>query len=155
VVYGKRNFNKNLKVNELRSTEGFKIIGHPNEINFGVSLTLLHDFRKGSRADIAITTQTASGGQNIIYILFGAVVFKSNIDVKIEQIINNFSSCFKIIAPPFSYAAFSIAGIGDINSDGYDDLAIGSVPYSRGKFTEQLTYVIYGRSIEAISMNYN
>jgi hypothetical protein len=153
VIYGKRNVDKNLKVNDLRSTDGFKIIGHPNEINFGVSLTLLHDFRKGSSADIAITSQTASGGQNIIYILFGAVVFKALVDVKIQQIINNSSACFKIIAPPFSYAGFSIAGIGDINRDGFDDLAIGSVPYSRGKYTEQLTYIIYGRSFTTNSIN--
>jgi hypothetical protein len=153
VVYGKRNFEHKIKVSELRSTEGFKIIGHPNEINFGVSITLLHDFRRGSRADIAITAQTASSGQNVIYILFGAVVFKACSDVYIEQISNNSNACFKIITPTFSYAGFSIAGIGDINSDGYDDLAVGSVPYYRGKYTEQRTFVIYGRSVVANSIN--
>jgi hypothetical protein len=153
VVYGKRDFPQNLKVSEIQQTDGFKIIGHPDEINFGVSLTLLHDFRKGSRADLAITAQTASGGQNVIYILFGAVVFGSNADLKIEEIIHNPKACFKLIAPPFSYAGFSIAGIGDINSDGYDDLAIGSVPYSRGSFSIQTTYIIYGRSITANGIN--
>jgi preprotein translocase subunit SecG len=55
----------------------------------------------------------------------------------------------KIIAPLYSYAGFSIAGIGDINSDGYDDLAIGSVPYDRGKHCVQRTYIIYGRRFVA------
>jgi hypothetical protein len=148
VIYGKREFTeKNIYVNKLEATEGFKIIGRPDEINFGVALTLLHDFRKGSRADLAITAQTSFGGQNIIYILFGTVVFKSRTDVKIQQIMSNSSACFKIVTPAQSYAGFSVAGIGDINSDGYDDLAIGSVPYSRGRYKEQRTYVIYGRNI--------
>jgi sugar lactone lactonase YvrE len=148
VIYGKREFTqKNIYVNQLQAVEGFKIIGSPDEINFGVALTLLHDFRKGSRADLAITAQTSFGGQNVIYILFGTAVFKRSIDVKIQQIMNNVSACLKIVTPAQSYAGFSVAGIGDINSDGYDDLAVGSVPYNRGRYTEQLTYVIYGRNI--------
>jgi hypothetical protein len=153
VIYGKRDFVQNMNVNELTTGDGFKIIGQSDEINFGVSLTLLHDFRKGSRADLAITAQKASAGQNVIYVLFGAVVFKGNEDIKIQLIMNNSSTCLKIITPPFSYAGFSISGIGDINSDGYDDLAVGSVPYSRGKFTEQSTYVVFGRNIDANSIN--
>jgi hypothetical protein len=154
VIYGKREFTeKNIYVNELQAKDGFKIIGHPDEINFGVSLTLLHDFRKGSHADLAITAQKATAGQNIIYILFGAMLFKNNADIHIDQIMNNSSACFKIITPAFSYAGFSIAGIGDINNDGFDDLAIGSVPYSRGRYTEQITYIIYGRLISANSIN--
>jgi hypothetical protein len=148
VIYGKRDFSqRNIKVDELSTNDGFKIIGHPDEINFGVALTLLHDFRKGGRVDLAITAQKAFAGQNVIYILFGAAVFtKNSEDVHIEQIINNSSACFKIITEPFSYAGFSLAGIGDINHDGFDDLAIGSVPYSHGRFVEQTTYFIYGRS---------
>jgi hypothetical protein len=154
VIYGKREFiQKNIYVNELQAKDGFKIIGHPDDINFGVSLTLLHDFRKGSRADLAITAQKTSAGQNIIYILFGAMLFKNNEDIHIDQIMTNSSDCFKIITPAFSYAGFSVAGIGDINSDGFDDLAIGSVPYSRGRYTEQITYIIYGRLISANSIN--
>jgi hypothetical protein len=150
VIYGKREFiQKNVLLNPLLPpSDGFRIIGRPEEINFGVSLTLLHDFRKGSRADLAITAQKLSAGQNIIYVLFGGVLFKkkNQNDIAIQQIVNNSTFCFKIIAPPFSYAGFSLAGIGDINSDGYDDLAIGSVPYSRGAFTTQKTFIIYGRS---------
>jgi hypothetical protein len=156
VVFGRREFRENnLKVNELTVKTGFKIVGHPDEINFGVSLTLIHDFRKGSRADLAITAQRSFEGTNVIYVLFGATVFRNigNKDVKMEQIMNNSSACLKIIAPSFSYAGFSVAGIGDINSDGYDDLAIGSVPYSRGQFSTQRTYVIYGRSVAANKNN--
>jgi hypothetical protein len=149
VIYGKTQFSQVniLKVNELTGKTGFKIIGHPNEINFGVSLALIHDFQKGGHSDLAVTAQTASSGQNIVYVLFGAVVFRKKADINVDLIMKNSSACFKIVAPPFSYVGFSLAGIGDINSDGYDDLAIGSVPYSRGAFTTQKTFIIYGRNI--------
>jgi hypothetical protein len=155
VIYGKREFpDRNLKIDELSAKDGFRIIGHPDEINFGVSLTLLRDFRKGGRSDLAITAQKASSGQNVIYILFGAAVFsKKSADIHIEHIMNSSSACFKIIAQPFSYAGFSLAGIDDINHDGFDDLAIGSVPYNRGSFVEQKTYVIYGRPMTVSKVN--
>jgi hypothetical protein len=154
VIYGKRQFTQNIiYINELQPSDGFKIIGHPYEINFGVSMALLRKFRKDSHADLAITAQKASGGQNVIYILFGAMLYKNKGEIYINQIMNNSSACFKIITPVFSYAVFSLAGIGDINKDGFDDLAIGSVPYSRGSYTEQITYFIYGRPISVNSFN--
>jgi hypothetical protein len=155
VIYGKRKFDQNIvKVNELTTKTGFKVTGSPDDINFGVSLTLLNDFQKsGRRADLAITAQKASAGQNVVYILFGTVLFRNAINVKIEQITNNSSACFKIIAPILSFAGFSVAGVGDINSDGFDDLAIGSVPYNHGKFSVQVTYVVYGRVVGANIIN--
>jgi hypothetical protein len=154
VIYGRKDFSKNnIEVNSLTAEIGFKISGSPDEINFGVSMTILHNFRKRGRADLAITAQMNSAGQNVVYILFGAELFKNSRNVRVDQIMNNSSACFKIIAPTFSYAGFSIAGIGDINGDGYDDLAIGSVPYTRGRYSTQVAYVIYGRNIVAKSNN--
>jgi hypothetical protein len=156
VIYGRKDFNKNnrsIEVNSLTTEIGFKISGSPDEINFGVSMTILHNFRKRGRTDLAITAQMTSAGQNVVYILFGSVLFKNSRNVRIDQIMNYSSACFKIIAPTLSYAGFSIAGIGDINGDGYDDLAIGSVPYTRGRYSTQVAYVIYGRNIVANSNN--
>jgi hypothetical protein len=146
VIYGKREFvQSNIYVNALTINEGFKIIGHPDDINFGVSLTLLHDFRKGSRTDLAITAQQISAGQNMIYVLFGLALFKDFNNIEISRIIHDPNYCIKIVPPAFSYAGFSVAGIGDINSDGFDDLAIGSTPYGYRGFNEQKTYIVYGR----------
>jgi hypothetical protein len=152
VIYGRKDFSKDdkININQLRvNNEGFKITGHSEDINFGVSLTLIHSFRKEGRADLAITAQRAAAGQNIIYILFGAVLFKASAsfqnNIEMNQIMNDPIACFKIITPSFSYAGFSVAGIGDINSDGFDDLAIGSLPYSGRGFNEQITYLVFGR----------
>jgi hypothetical protein len=153
VLYGKGEFTQNsIKLKELQPGNGFRIIGRSGETNFGIALALLHDFRKGSRSDLAITAQRPSDAQNVIYILFGSVLLndKNIADIHIDRIMNNASVCFRIISPLFSYAGFSIAGIGDINRDGYDDLAIGSVPYFRGRYAEQVTYVVYGRPVNPL-----
>jgi hypothetical protein len=82
--------------------------------------------------------------------LFGGVNFHNPESIiAIDQIMNNPLKCLKIITPLYSFAGFSIAGIGDINSDGYDDIAIGSVPYDHGKYHQQKTYIIYGRKFAA------
>jgi hypothetical protein len=148
VIYGKAHFDKTINVDDLSLKNGFLIRGSEQETNFGVGLALLHHFRKGSHADIAVTAQRPTGGQTTIYVLFGALLFK-NPDrvIAMDQLVYNASVCFKIIAPKYSFAGFSVAGIGDITSDGYDDLAIGSVPFDRGKFSEQRIYFIYGRKL--------
>jgi hypothetical protein len=148
IIYGNREFSsKNLNITELTLKGGLvKIIGNPLEINFGVSLTLLHQFRKNSHADLAITAQQLTAGQNTIYVLFGSGIFKHfKTNIEIAEIMNNPLYCMRIIAPSFSYAGFSLAGIGDINDDGFDDLAIGSLPYTRRGFSSQKTYLIYGK----------
>jgi hypothetical protein len=54
-------------------------------------------------------------------------------------------SILKIICPRNSFTGFSLAGIGDLNNDGFDDIAIGSLPY-RGGYLTQRTYVVFGSS---------
>jgi hypothetical protein len=151
VIYGRKHFDKFFYINnELNVNNGFQIRGSDQETNFGVGLSLLHNFRKGSHADIAITAQRSTAGQCVIYILFGGLLFKNpERIIAIDQIMNNPLKCLKVVAPLYSYAGFSVAGIGDINSDGYNDLSIGSIPYDRGKYREQKTYIIYGRRFRA------
>jgi hypothetical protein len=151
VIYGRKHFDKIIHIyNEMTVNNGFQIKGSDQETNFGVGLSLLHNFRKGSHADVAITAQRSTAGQCVVYILFGGSLFKNpERIIAIDQLMNNPMRCLKVVAPLYSYAGFSIAGIGDINSDGYNDLAIGSIPYDRGKYREQKTYIIYGRRFRA------
>jgi hypothetical protein len=152
VIYGKTQFGQSIKivnVDQLAVNDGFKIIGGPNEINFGVALTLVHHFSKTGHRDLAITTQTYTGGQNIVYVLFTSELNKQK-TIQMNDIMNNPDSCLRIVTPLYSFAGFSLAGIGDINSDGYDDLAIGSVPYYRGQFSKQQTFIAYGGKREEL-----
>jgi hypothetical protein len=145
-IYGRREFINDIIINELTAKGGFKIIGSQQDTYFGVSLAPVHDFNKDGYQDLAITA-VRPGGANVIYLLLGNSEFGKK-DIQIDQLLaTNRSSCIRIIAPYLSYGGYSIAGIGDINSDGYDDLAIGSIPVSNARYTEQKTYIIYGRQI--------
>jgi Na+-transporting methylmalonyl-CoA/oxaloacetate decarboxylase gamma subunit len=147
VIYGKSQFHDSINIDQLTATEGFKITGTKDTINFGLGLTLVHHFTKNGGLDIAITAEYAQGGQSIVYILFGDALFEKTKlkDVQIDSITNNSSACYIIKTSYLSFAGFSIAGIGDINDDGTNDLAIGSLPFTNRGFKEQKTFIIYGK----------
>ena len=160
-IYGRSTFPNVLFLSQLMlPRDGFRIIGSVKEnTNFGVAMTSLHDFNRDGYRDIAITSlinmnMTNFLPENSIYILF--------LTPSLMNFINEWNGSLwmdrvsgehylKIISASYSFAGFSIAGIGDINDDGYDDLAIGSLPYNRGQYTEQKTYIIFGRSTKFLS----
>jgi hypothetical protein len=147
VLYGKPEFPRLMNVNsDLTAKDGFIIIGSEKDTNFGVALALVHDFNKDQFQDIAISAIQSSGNQNVIYLLLGNSGFGKSGIIRIDQLIGSSSvSLLKIVAPVNSFAGYSLAGIGDINNDGYNDLAVGSVPSSSRN--EQATYLIYGKTV--------
>lgn len=152
IVFGRKKFPELLNIDTLSKNESIVITGGSSDFNFGVALSLVHKFTDVKNyKDIAITAQQVTGGQNVIYILYGSysqqAIARGVKMIEIDQIVDDPMACFRIVAPIYSFAGLSLAGLGDFNGDGYDDLAIGSVPYSQGEFTEQITYIIYGRSI--------
>jgi hypothetical protein len=44
------------------------------------------------------------------------------------------------------YVGYRVAGVGDLNDDGYDDIAIGSIGYDGGQVDEGRVYVFFGSS---------
>jgi hypothetical protein len=152
-IFGKAEFTADIMVHDdlLPGNIGFKIIGSAQDTNFGVSLAELHDFNKDGFQDLAITA-VRPGGANVIYLLLGNSNF-GNEDISIDQLIaRNPTSCMRIFAPYLSNAGLSVTGIGDLNSDGYYDLAVGSIPINNAKYAKQRTYIIYGKEITSRSV---
>jgi hypothetical protein len=141
VINGRVDFHEDIVVSELKLKDGFKVYGSVQDINFGVAMTAVHDFNNDGLQDLAVTAVRA-GGANVIYVILGAASFGQR-DIHIDQL--NITSCLRIFAPYLSFAGFSIAGIGDINGDGYGDLAIGSIPIRNARYVEQKCYIVYGR----------
>ncbi|QQR54988.1 FG-GAP repeat protein [Candidatus Peregrinibacteria bacterium] len=53
-----------------------------------------------------------------------------------------------------SYSGSSVAGVGDVNADGYDDFVIGAYAYSSGEETyEGAAYLVYGQSTRYTSVS--
>jgi hypothetical protein len=145
VLYGRKVFNSDIFTNDLKVEDGFKIIGSLQDTNFGVAVALVHDFNNDNNPDIAITA-VRPGGENVIYVLIKNFALGKEGNIQIDDLVTN-NECFRIFAPYLSYAGFSIAGIGDLNNDGFNDLAIGSIPINNAKYGEQRTYIVYGRKI--------
>jgi hypothetical protein len=142
LFFGSKN-TADIIVDQLDPSVGIKIIGSRNDQNSGLALSSAGDFNSDGFSDILFSAIQITPYQNVIYILFlNSKVMKQNI------IIDNLTpnkDYFKIIAPLFSFAGFSLSNLGDINQDGIDDIIIGSIPYS-GKYLTQKSYVIYGRN---------
>jgi hypothetical protein len=144
VLFGKPQFPNDINVELMTSDDGFKITGSGSAFHFGMSVANAGDFNNDGFTDILISTMT-SKGQGVVYVLFGSNSFR---DIEIASTEN----VFTMYSPPFSFASMSLAGLGDINNDGFGDIAIGSIPY-QGRYLTQRTYIIYGREMKKQQQN--
>jgi hypothetical protein len=124
------------------SSLGIKIVGSENDQNSGLALSSAGDLNNDGFSDILFSAIQISPYQNVIYVLFlSSELMKQNI--LMDNLTPN-KDYLKILAPLFCFAGFSLSNLGDVNQDGFDDIIIGSIPYS-GKYLTQKSYVIYGR----------
>jgi hypothetical protein len=119
------------------------IIGSQFDQNSGLALSSAGDFNSDGTSDLLFSAVQLSPFQNVIYVLFLRPQMLKH-DIAIDNLIPN-RDYFKISAPLFSFAGFSLSNLGDINQDGFDDIIIGSIPYS-ARYLTQKSYVIYGRN---------
>jgi hypothetical protein len=136
VIFGNRVV-KDIDVENLHWYDGFKIFGGNAAINIGISIGSAGDFNHDGYADIAFSALSLREG--VVFVLFGAEEYG---DISLDEL--NETRLFNIITPSTSFTGFSLVGVGDMNGDGYDDIAIGSLSY-RGGYQTQRTYLIYGR----------
>jgi hypothetical protein len=123
----------------VENMNGIKISASSSTYSTGMSISSAGDFNNDGHQDIIVSALMANT-QSMIYIIFGNGSH-TNTSILLQSDDN---SIFKIISPVRSFAGLSLSGLGDINDDGFDDIAIGSVPF-QGGYTTQITYVLYGK----------
>jgi hypothetical protein len=145
VIFGKEHTNNrrrtNLFATSLSAEDGFKITGSSSMTYTGVAVGNCGD---GVR-DILFSALNPKNSQGIIYILFGKSNNASTLfqNISLDHL-DASTSMLTITAPLNRLIGRSLAGIGDINHDGFDDIAIGSVPFTGGN---DQTYIIFGRPL--------
>ena len=132
---------------------GFRIFRSTIETtsSFGLAVSRGGDVNKDGAMDVLVSA-LSTNAEGIIYVLFGKIIAAYSAefieDIYVDQLDGR--NGVVIRAPRLSFGGISLAGVGDINSDGYADIAIGSLPYAGG-FISQRTYLIFGNAIANLS----
>eukprot|EP01031_Cornospumella_fuschlensis_P028064 gene28064-33884_t len=132
----------------FNSTYGMKIIGGVAGDRIGCCKYFsVGDFNGDGYEDIGISSSERSSAKGIVYIIFGNDALPSYIDLAYF----NSSLGIKLTGPQKgSYFGYAMAGVGDFNRDGYDDVLIGAYGYdSLVDADVGACYLIYGTSSPA------
>ena len=153
IVYGSESrLPPKLDLDELDGTNGFRIYGTEEGYdNVGISLTGLGDFNGDGFSDMAIV---ASYGQLVgqTYVLFGrSQGFSSSFSAASIP----WNNGFRIVGIDDGDLLKTVSGIGDVNGDGFDDLALAAVAADPGNRTDAgEVYIVFGRPYSPASTYY-
>lgn len=135
VIFGKSSFPNILDPALLDGSDGFKIFTSPFP-GASPNVNMAGDINGDGLNDILLGDQPtlAFPGTNLpkAYVIFGKTSFPSSIDA-----LNLNGSDGFIFEGDIDFTGSEIAGGGDINNDGFDDVIIGSL---------ETNYVIYGKN---------
>lgn len=138
---------QNIYLDEITSNQGFKIHGSTNGDESGSSVSSAGDFNGDGYDDIIIgapkATPNSRANAGISYVVFGGN-FSTNIELSSLALNKGFSI---LGANAGDKSGYSVSGIGDINNDGFADIAIGA-PYAspNSRTMAGITYIIFGKN---------
>jgi hypothetical protein len=151
IIFTSNSDHTDINIDQLDPSVGIKIIGSESDLNAGLDISSAGDFNSDGYSDILFSAIQITPYQNVIYVLFLRAHLVQH-DIFLDHLRPK-EDYFKITAPLFYFAGFSVSNLGDINQDEFDDIIIGSIPYS-GRYLTQKSYVIYGRnSSNTLSLN--
>lgn len=169
VIFGKANWSGTPTVNlsSLNGTTGFTLFGVDREDSSGTAVSGAGDVNGDGFADIIIGAPVADGIGNVLdsdagesYVVFGKASWTATPSVLLSSL--NGTTGFKVygVSPVvdlgdenfitmFSNSGNAVAGLGDVNGDGYDDVLISAVfaqGLIPGSANHGQNYVIYGKA---------
>lgn len=124
-------------------TKAATLTGETVNSHFGWSVAIVGDVNGDGIDDIAIGAPQYGANQGRVYIYYGPVVGSGVVpDVMLdgENALDGFGS--------------SVAGAGDVNGDGFDDLVIGAWKNADGGLEAGKAYLFYGSSTGIDSSNF-
>ena len=151
VIYGGISLG-NIDLASMASSQGFSISGAIGS-GSGYSVASAGDINKDGFPDIIIGapfTKPCTGEgycAGASYIIYGNFSLPNSINLATLTTVQGFS----INGTTDSLCGNSVAGIGDINNDGYDDVIIGAPSTNLG--AGGVSYIIYGNSSFPSSIN--
>lgn len=131
--------------------------------SFGYSLSNIGDINNDGITDMIVGARNTSIGgthNGAVYILF----LDTNSTVKSYEKINEGTQNFSSNLPDYGQFGTSVTGIGDINGDGYIDIAVGAFKDNDGGTDHGAVYIIFlspsgnvigFQKISSVSGNFN
>ena len=127
-------------------TGGFAIIGEAASDQAGYSVSAAVDVNGDGTDDVIVGARFADGSFGAAYVVFG----DSNLTTINLNALG--TGGFKILSEDeFSRTGSAVSGIGDVNGDGIDDIAVGAPQYASGA-TTGAAYVVFGSENFAASV---
>lgn len=159
VVFGRKSpFRNSIDLAELDGKNGFRIDGASAYDSAGSSVASAGDVNGDGIGDIVIGASGANAQQSgSSYIIFGKT---TGFDVEFKLSRLNGKNGFALNGQnAFDDTGVSVAGAGDINGDGLDDVIVGAFRADANGLSSGSSYVVFGRpsgsvaSVDLSSLN--
>ena len=124
IVFGKAGaWNASLDLSLLDGSNGFRLDGVAALDLTGISVSPAGDVNGDGLADLLIGARDANTHAGASYVIYGT---RNTVPAHVNLAYLNGISGFKLNGSPDNLAGGSVAGIGDVNGDGFGDVLIGA-----------------------------
>jgi glycosylphosphatidylinositol phospholipase D len=141
-----------LAVADMTADDGFSLIGTETRHRLGREVNAAGDLN-GDGSDDFVIGATFAGPERFVnlggaYVVFGRTPSDPAFPTVYEVTNLNGQDGFVLYGPgQTSRLGDAAAGVGDVNSDGLDDLLVGAWNAERGLLEPGVAYVLYGRDV--------
>ncbi len=147
IVYGAAEFSPVLYMNQLNGTNGVRLNGVAEGDLTGVSVSGAGDLNQDGYSDVIVGASGAQAGgkesAGVGYIVFGSSALPATVDL---AALNGSNGLRLSGNETDAQTGNAVVAAGDINRDGFDDVAIAAWKSSKGAKAEVgAAYVVFGR----------